>query len=197
MRTQLHTTRAYAEKGTPWSGPSRVLRLIRARSAAFASRRAASSVSVTKALSFGLIRSIRSRIASITSTGETFFRRISAASSVAGSQQSRSSAMPRASLCSDRVVSGREVEDHHLELRHLVDRVRRTLFAEPGLLEPAVGHPVGQPLGPPVDVKFARLDLAREPPRPLEVLGEDSRRESVVRVVRERDRLVDVVERRD
>src|SRR5205809_1084534 len=48
-----------------------------------------------KALSLGLMRSTRSRIASTTSTGEIFFRLISAASSVAGSQQSRSSAIPR------------------------------------------------------------------------------------------------------
>src|SRR2546427_614039 len=86
-------TRSFTENGTPWSGPSRAPRFMRARSAAFACRRACSSVSVTKAFSRGLIFSMRSSTASTTSTGDTFLFLISAASSVAGSQASLVSAI--------------------------------------------------------------------------------------------------------
>jgi hypothetical protein len=73
VRTPLVITRSFTEKGTPCSGPSFALRLLSARSAARASRRAWSIVSVTNALSFGFSLSMRSRIAASTSTGDTFF----------------------------------------------------------------------------------------------------------------------------
>src|SRR5260370_313173 len=60
--------------------------LPRARSADFASRRAWSALISTNALRRGLILSMRASSASTISTGETFFRRISAACSVADSQ---------------------------------------------------------------------------------------------------------------
>src|SRR5437879_3507233 len=86
-------TRSFTENGTPWSGPSRAPRRMRARSAAFASRRACSSVSVTKAFSRGLTASMRASTAPTTSTGDTVFLRINAASSVADSQASLASAI--------------------------------------------------------------------------------------------------------
>src|SRR5438034_9793198 len=86
-------TRSFTENGTPWSGPSRAPRRMRARSAAYASRRACSSVSVTKAFRRGLTASMRASTAPTTSTGDTVFLRISAASSVADSQASLASAI--------------------------------------------------------------------------------------------------------
>ena len=89
----LVTTRSLVENGTPCSGPSVAPRFVSARSAERAARMACSAVSVTKALSVGLRRSMRARTAFITSTGDTFFRRIAAAISEAGIQHSSSRAM--------------------------------------------------------------------------------------------------------
>src|SRR5262249_49338407 len=89
----------------------------------------------------------------------------------------------------------REVEAPHLQLGHLLDGVPRAFLAEARFLQPAIGHEVGAPLRPPVDVQVARLHLARELPRRLQILGEDAGGQTVVGVIRERDGLVDVVER--
>src|SRR5262245_23382516 len=65
-------TRSLVENGTPWSVPSLAPFRPRARSAARASFNAWSAVRVTKAFRRGLRRSMRSRTARITSTGESF-----------------------------------------------------------------------------------------------------------------------------
>src|SRR5215813_12819937 len=71
------------ENGTPCSGP-RSSPLITACSASRAAASATSGVTVQKALTIGLRRSIRSSTRRVSSTGESFRARISAASSVAG-----------------------------------------------------------------------------------------------------------------
>ena len=76
-------SRSLIEYGMPSSGPRSSPRSARA-SAAFASSRAWSAVTVRKAFSVGLSRSIRARTASVSSTGESAFSRISRPSSVAG-----------------------------------------------------------------------------------------------------------------
>src|SRR5690348_6932683 len=50
----------------------------------------------------------------------------------------------------------RLVEDHGLDLGHLLDRVARPLAADAAALEPAVGLQVGAPERRPVDVDVAR-----------------------------------------
>src|SRR5919197_244851 len=86
VRTPLVITRSLIDTGTPCSGPSASPR-ITARSAACAACRAASAVNKQKAFSVGLSRSMRSRTAFTTSTGETFLVRIAAARSVAETKQ--------------------------------------------------------------------------------------------------------------
>src|SRR5262249_51326562 len=71
------------ENGTPCSGP-RSSPLITACSASRAAASATSGVTVQKALTIGLRRSIRSSTRRVSSTGESFRARISVASSVAG-----------------------------------------------------------------------------------------------------------------
>src|SRR5438874_7751331 len=132
---------------------------------------------------------MRARTTSTTSTGEIFRRAMAAARSAAAIQHS-------SALTVDRTPLTRQVEDHHLELRHLLDRVGGALLAEPRLLQASVRHQVRAPLWPPVDVQVARLYLAGELHRALQALGEDPRREAVVGVVGQRDGLVEVVERR-
>src|SRR5262245_33347403 len=65
-------TRSLVEKGTPWRAPSFAPLRPSARSVARASFKAWSAVRVTKAFRRGFTRSMRSRIARITSTGESF-----------------------------------------------------------------------------------------------------------------------------
>jgi len=81
--TPLVRARSFTENGRPCSGPSRSPR-ITACSAARAAASAASAVTVQKALSVGLSRSMRSSTDRVSSTGDSFFDRMSAASSVAG-----------------------------------------------------------------------------------------------------------------
>src|SRR5262245_13474038 len=90
-----------------------------------------------------------------------------------------------------------QMEDDHLQLGHLLNAVAWALLAESGLLEAAVGDAVGPPLRSPVDVQVAGLDLAGELPGPVDVLGEDAGSQSVVGVVGQGNRFVDVVERSD
>ena len=78
--------RSLMETGIPWSGPSRS-RATTAASAARAASSAASAVTVQNALRTGLSRSIRSRTARVSSTGESFLARMRAARSVAGVEQ--------------------------------------------------------------------------------------------------------------
>src|SRR6185295_18242884 len=91
VRTPLVITRSLVENGTPCSGPSVAPFFIIMRSAARASLSAWSAVSVTKALSRGLRRSMRASTAFTTSTGETLRRLMAGAIWEAGIQQ-RSSA---------------------------------------------------------------------------------------------------------
>ena len=70
VRTPAVKSRSFREIGTPCSGPRYAPRAISA-SAACASARAASPVTVMKALRCGSRRSIRARTASVTATGET------------------------------------------------------------------------------------------------------------------------------
>src|SRR3989304_8114841 len=95
------------------------------------------------------------------------------------------------------VSSGSQMEADQLQLGHLLDSISRSLLAEAALLEPAVRHQVGAPLGTPVDHQVARLDLAHKPHRPLQILGEDGGRKAVDRVVGKPDRLVERLEPRD
>ena len=75
--------RSLTENGMPWMGPS--LRFfITACSASRAPFIAESAVTVQKALRRGLSRSMRSSTVRVSSTGESFFARMSAASLVAG-----------------------------------------------------------------------------------------------------------------
>ena len=67
----------------PWMGPSFFF-FITACSASRAAFIAASAVMVQKALSLGFSRSMRSSTAFVSSTGESFFERISGRSLVAG-----------------------------------------------------------------------------------------------------------------
>jgi hypothetical protein len=87
VRTFRVVTRSFTLKGMPCSGPSLAPRLPSARSAAFASRRAWSALMSTYALSRGLSLSMRVRTESTSSTGDTFFLRMRAASSVTDSHQ--------------------------------------------------------------------------------------------------------------
>ncbi len=80
-------TRSLVENGTPCSGPRRAPFRPTARSAARAALSAWSAVTVTKAFSRGLSRSMRASTAVITSTGEIFRRLIAGAISEAGIQQ--------------------------------------------------------------------------------------------------------------
>ena len=69
--------------GTPWSGPSGAFDMT-ARSASRACASASSGKVKQKALSAPFTSSMRARLFLTTSTGETFFKRISRATSVAG-----------------------------------------------------------------------------------------------------------------
>src|SRR5438445_2196066 len=71
------------ENGMPCSGPG-ASPFMSARSASRAAARAKSAVTVQNAFTIGLMRSTRSSIAPVSSTGESFLARISPASSVAG-----------------------------------------------------------------------------------------------------------------
>ena len=64
-------------------------------------------------------------------------------------------------------------EHHHFEFGHLLNRVGRALFAHAAVLEAAIGHEVGPPLGRRVDVQIARFHLFGEPHGPVDVLSED------------------------
>src|SRR6266571_3501621 len=61
------------------------------------------------------------------------------------------------------VLSSSLVEDHGLDLGHLLDRVARPLAADPAALEAAVRLEVRAPERRPVDVHVPRLGLAGEP----------------------------------
>ena len=83
VRTPFVKARSLMVNGMPWSGP-RARPRITASSASRAASSACSAVSVQTALSVGFRRSMRARTARVSSTGETFFARMSPASSVAG-----------------------------------------------------------------------------------------------------------------
>ena len=83
VRTPLVNARSLIEKGIPWMGPSFFL-FITACSASRAAFIAASAVTRQKALSLGFSFSMRSRTARVSSTGESFFERMSGMSLVAG-----------------------------------------------------------------------------------------------------------------
>src|SRR5437667_6304412 len=125
VRMPLVTTRSLVENGTPCSGPSLAPRFVSARSAPRADRIACSAVRVTKALSVGFRRSIRASTAFMTSTGETFFRRMAAAISEAGIQHSSSGAM-YVSLLPLRVGSGAA----EARVQGVAERVTKEIRAE-------------------------------------------------------------------
>jgi hypothetical protein len=83
VRMPFVNARSLIEYGTPCSGPS-ATPFITASSARLASASARSGVGVTNALRAGFTFSMRARTARVSSTGESFFARIIAASSVAG-----------------------------------------------------------------------------------------------------------------
>ena len=82
------------------------------------------------------------------------------------------------------------MEHDHFKFAHLLDGVLWSFFTEAGVFEAAVGHQVGPPLRPPVDVNVATLDLAGEAHSGVEAAGEDRRRETVAAVVGQGDGLV-------
>jgi len=83
VRTPLVNARSLMENGMPWIGPSFFF-FITACSAARAPFMASSAVMVQKALSLGLSFSTRASTAFMSSTGESFFDRMSGISLVAG-----------------------------------------------------------------------------------------------------------------
>src|SRR2546430_14298 len=93
VRTPAVGSRSLMEYGMPSSGPAAPSPRARA-SAALASRRAASAVTVRNALSPGFSCAIRLRTASVSSTGESCRARINRLSSVAGVKQSSVPSIP-------------------------------------------------------------------------------------------------------
>src|SRR2546426_2890600 len=86
VRTPRVNARSLIEYGTPCSGPRGPPRMT-AASASRARASAVSAVSVQNALSVGFTRSMRSRAARVSSTGESCLARIIVTSSVAGVKQ--------------------------------------------------------------------------------------------------------------
>ena len=54
------------------------------------------------------------------------------------------------------------MEDHHLQLGHLLNGIFRAFLAHAALLQAAIRHQVGAPLGAPIDVDITRLHLLGE-----------------------------------
>ena len=54
------------------------------------------------------------------------------------------------------------VDDDHFGLRHFLDGVFRAFLAHAALLQAAIRHQVGAPLGAPIDVDIPRLHLLGE-----------------------------------
>ena len=88
------------------------------------------------------------------------------------------------------------MEDRHLQFGHLLYGVFRSLFAHTALFDTTIRHQVRTPLCTPVDHQITRLNLADELHRPIDVLCEDRGTQPVVRIVGERDCLVNVVDTR-
>ena len=73
----------------------------------------------------------------------------------------------------------------------------RALFAQPTVFEATIGHQVGPPLSPPVDVQVARFDFPHEAQGRREVAGEQAGGEPVPRRIRQFDRLGKIGHGRD
>ncbi len=83
----------------------------------------------------------------------------------------------------------------HFEFRHLFHCVTRAFFTKAGVLEAAVGHQIDTPLGAPIDVEVACFRFTGKLHRPLDILGKDTRRQSIDTVVGQGERFFDRIER--
>ena len=75
------------------------------------------------------------------------------------------------------------VDDDHFGLRHFLDGVFRAFLAHAALLQAAIRHQVGAPLGAPIDVQVTRVAVAHELHRSVDVVGEDGGTEAVIGIV--------------
>src|SRR6266478_7040431 len=106
----------------PCSGP-RAPSFMIARSASRAAARARSAVTVQNALTTGLRRPMRSSTACVSSTGESFFARISAASSVAGVNARSVEAIALSPL----LLGDQPVPERQMREPRALERVHRVL----------------------------------------------------------------------
>jgi hypothetical protein len=93
--------------------------------------------------------------------------------------------------------SSSEVRGDTLDLRIVEQAVDALFAAEPALLESAERHLHCAAGAPAVDVDLTRIDAQRDRDRGVDVAREDAGVQSVLRRVGERDRFLDIVERRD
>ena len=75
---------------------------------------------------------------------------------------------------------------------HLFDGIFGAFLAHAALLQPAVGHQVGSPHWPPVDLQIAAIDTFSELHGGVDVLREDPRAQTVACVIRQTNSFINV-----